>query len=230
METLAPLIAVVGSDGSGKSTLAADLLAHVRQGRRAETAYLGLGSGAMGNRIKGWPLVGPMVERFFAKRAGKARDPRDRIPGLPTALVLYGFSMRRKARFEELLKLRRAGIAIVTDRYPQIDVPGFYDGPGLSAARAEGELVQKLAARERAIYEWMASFVPTLVIRLHIDAETALRRKPDHARDLIERKVAATPLLEFNGAPIVELDATQPYGEELSLAKAAVDEALAKAD
>lgn len=230
MEKLAPLIAVVGSDGSGKSTLAADLLAHVRRRRRAETAYLGLGSGAMGNRIKGWPVVGPMIERFFAKRAGKARDPRDRIPGLPTALVLYGFSMRRKARFEELLKLRRAGIAIVTDRYPQIDVPGFYDGPGLSAARAEGELVQKLAAKERAIYEWMASFVPTLVIRLHIDADTALRRKPDHARDLIERKVAATPLLEFNGAPIVELDATQPYGEELSLAKAAVDDALAKAD
>lgn len=228
--TLAPLIAVVGSDGSGKSTLAADLLAYVREKRRAETVYLGLGSGAMGNRIKGWPLIGPILERFFTKRAGKARDPRGRIPGISTAFVLYAFSMRRKARFEQLISLRRSGIAIVTDRYPQVEIPGFYDGPGLSAARAEGKIVQVLAAKERAIYEWMASFVPTLVIRLHIDAETALARKPDHARDLIERKVAATPGLSFNGAPVFDIDATLPYDEELALAKAAVDEALAKAD
>jgi thymidylate kinase len=227
MEKLAPLIAVVGCDGSGKSTLAAGLLAHVRATRRADTVYLGLGSGAMGNRIKAWPLVGPVLERFLSKRAAKARDPKDTIPGIGTALVLYRFSLKRKAQFEKLLDLRRGGIAVVTDRYPQVDVPGFYDGPGLSAARPDGWLVAKLAARERAIYEWMASFVPTLVIRLNIDADTAMARKPDHARALIDAKVAATPRLTFNGASIVDLDATMDYASELTLAKEAVDKALA---
>lgn len=230
MERLAPLIAVVGSDGSGKSTLAADLLAHVRKSRAAETVYLGLHSGAMGERIKRWPLIGPALERLLSTKAEKARDPDDRIPGLPTALVLYRLSLRRKAAFKHLLALRRKGIAIVTDRYPQIDVPGFYDGPHLSAARAGNALVARLAASERAVYEWMASYTPTLVIKLHVDAETALRRKPDHARDLIERKVDATPALAFNGAPTLDLDATMDYPQELALAKAAVDEALAKAD
>jgi hypothetical protein len=228
MERLAPLIAVVGCDGSGKSTLAADLLEHVRQTRKADTGYLGLGSGAIGNRIKAWPLIGPAVERFLSTRAKRARNPGDSIPGLPTALVLYRFSLKRKARFERVLALRQTGVTIVTDRYPQVDVPGFYDGPGLSAARPETRLVGTLAAKERAIYEWMAAHVPTLVIRLNIDAETALARKPDHDRALIERKVAATPLLKFNGAPILDLDATVPYDQELVLAKAAVDKALAR--
>ena len=227
MTELAPLIAVVGCDGSGKSTLAADLLVHVRKTRRAETEYLGLGSGAMGNRIKAWPLVGRVLERALSKRANQARDPSEKIPGLLTALALYWLSMKRKAGFERLMALRKSGITIVTDRYPQTDMPGFYDGPGLSAARAEGWLVKKLAAKERAIYVYMASFVPTLVIRLNIDADTAMLRKPDHARDLIERKVAVTPLLKFNGAAIIDLDATIPYAEELALAAAAVDRALA---
>jgi thymidylate kinase len=224
--TLAPIIAVVGCDGSGKSTLAADLLAHVKRSRPADTVYLGLGSGAMGNRIKAWPIIGHLLERILSSRASRARDPQDKIPGVATAFVLYRLSLRRKAQFDRLLAMRQRGVTVVTDRYPQIEVPGFYDGPGLSAARAEGWMVQKLAAKERMIYEKMATYVPTLVIRLNIDAETALARKPDHARALIERKVAVTPGLRFNGAPIVDLDATMPYADELALAMAATDKAL----
>jgi thymidylate kinase len=226
MEKLAPLIAVVGCDGSGKSTLAQDILAYLKKSRPSDTVYLGLGSGAMGNQIKTWPVIGPAFERYLSKRASQARDPNGIIPGLPAAVVLYRLSLKRKAQFERLLDLRRKGVTVVTDRYPQIDVPGFYDGPGLSAARAEGWLIKKLAAKERAIYEWMASYVPTLVIRLNVDADTALQRKPDHNRALIERKVAVTPSLTFNGAPIVDLDATMDYKDEYRLATNAVDAIL----
>ena len=30
---------------------------------------------------------------------------------------------------------------VITDRYPQVEVPGFYDGPGLSAARPDSRIV-----------------------------------------------------------------------------------------
>ncbi len=227
MGELAPLIAVIGCDGSGKSTLSADLLNWIReQYGPAETHYLGLRSGQIGNRIKAWPLVGPILERALSKRAGQARTKGAKMPGLATALVIYGFSRLRKRRFQKVLSLRRQGFIVVTDRYPQVEVPGFYDGPGLSAAEPGGRMVAALATRERATYEWMASFVPTLVIRLNIDAATAFSRKPDHAFELLERKVAVTPLLRFNGAPIVNLDATMPYAEELALAKEAVAEVL----
>lgn len=227
MAELAPLIAVIGCDGSGKSTLSSDLLNWIRQHYGpAETHYLGLRSGQIGNQIKAWPLIGPVFEKALSRRAGQARTKGAKIPGLATALVIYGFSRLRKRRFQKVLSLRRQGFIVVTDRYPQVDVPGFYDGPGLSAARPGGRLVAALAASERATYEWMASFVPDLVIRLNVDVETALARKPDHGVDLLKAKVAVTPLLKFNGARIVDLDATMPYAEEFALAKKAIADVL----
>jgi hypothetical protein len=73
----------------------------------------------------------------------------------------------------------------------------------------------------------MASHLPTLVIRINIDIETALARKPDHARDLLEKKIAVTPILTFAGAPVVELDGREPFATVKEKAMAAIDAALA---
>lgn len=228
---LAPLIAIVGADGSGKSTLAADLVETLRsEGRRVELCYLGLGTGDLGNRIKNWPLIGPLVERTLVRKADQARDRKAKIPGLATALVIYRLSLIRRRRFRRVLALRRAGVTVLTDRYPQTEAPALFEGPGLSAARAESGAIRALAARERAIYQWMAGYVPDLVIRLNVDVETALARKPDHARALIERKVAVAPDLRFNGAPIVDLDARRPYAEVKAAAMAAAASVLSARD
>ncbi|MEG3122615.1 hypothetical protein [Sphingomonas sp. GB1N7] len=210
---LAPLIAIVGCDGSGKSTLATDMAGVLGRDRPVRLAYLGLGSGAIGARIKRWPLIGVAAEAALAKRGTKARTKGENIPGLATALVIYGFSLLRRRRFRKVLALRQRGVTVITDRYPQIEVPGFYDGPGLSAARAGSSAVAWLAARELAMYEWMASHRPTLVLRLNIDAETAHARKPDHEIGLLRQKVAVTPSLKFGGAQIVDLDSRAPYDE-----------------
>jgi thymidylate kinase len=115
---------------------------------------------------------------------------------------------------------------VVADRYPQIEVPGFYDGPGLSAAHTSNPLILWLAARERALYQLMAAQLPTLVLRLNISMETALARKPDHEPDLLARKIAVTPRLTFNGAHIVEIDANRPYDDVLAAVTQAIDKAL----
>ncbi|QJQ31103.1 hypothetical protein GV829_00415 [Sphingomonas lacunae] len=227
-EPLAPLIAVVGCDGSGKSTLSADLLTHVRASRRAETGYLGLGSGEQGRRIGRWPLIGPALQRFFEGVADRLRDPAQPIPGILAARYALRKSRKRRAKFDELLAARRAGIAIVTDRYPQVEVPGLHDGPIL-AGIATTPALKAMQDEERALYAEMAAYHPTLVIRLHIDTDTVMTRKPDHDRRLIAAKVASVPRLTFQGAPMIDLDATMDYAEELSLAKAAVDKALASA-
>lgn len=227
-ERLAPLIAVVGSDGSGKSTLSADLLAHIQKTRPAESGYLGLGSGEQGRRIGRWPIIGRPLHRFFDGIADRLREPREPIPGLLAARYALNKSTKRRAQFDGLLDLRANGIAVVTDRYPQMEVPGLHDGPIL-AGRATNPRLAAMQAQERALYAEMAAYVPTLVIRLHVDVDTVMARKPDHDRALITRKVETVPLLTFNGAPIVDIDATIPYAEELALATAAVDKALASA-
>jgi hypothetical protein len=227
-EPVAPLIAVVGSDGSGKSTLAADILAHIRKRRPAEMGYLGLGSGEQGRAIGRWPLIGAPLQRNLESVADTLRDPQAAIPGMLAARYAMRRSRKRRARFDALLERRREGVTIVTDRYPQLEVAGLHDGPIL-AGKPSSDGIAALQQRERALYAGMAVWVPTLVIRLNVDVDTVMARKPDHPRALIERKVETVPLLRFNGAPIVDLDATMPYDEELSLALAAVDRALADA-
>lgn len=208
---MAPLIAIVGCDGSGKSTLSTEMHAWLAAQSPTALCYLGLGSGDIGNRIKAWPLIGPAVERALADKARQTRSAGKRIPGLWTALVVFGFSLARRRRFRRMLALRRSGVTVITDRYPQTEVSGFYDGPGLSAAAAGSRPVAWLARRERAMYQWMSGFVPDVVLRLNVDLATAYARKPDHAVDSLRAKVAATPLLRFNGAAIVDLDSRAPY-------------------
>lgn len=227
-ERLAPLIAVVGSDGSGKSTLSQDILEHIRKSRPAELGYLGLGSGEQGRAIGRWPLIGPALYRWLDGIAEALRDPNAPIPGLIPGLYAMRKSRKRRAQFERLLDRRRAGMAIVTDRYPQTEVYGLHDGPIL-AGRATTPRLARLQAEEHALYAEMAAYVPTLVIRLNIDVDTAMSRKPDHVRALIARKVETVHLLAFSGAPVIDLDATMPYDEELRLALRAVDAALASA-
>ncbi len=225
---LAPLIAVVGSDGSGKSTLAADILAHVRRSRPAQSGYLGLGSGEQGRAIGRWPIIGRAVQGWLEGIADRLRDPSGEIPGVLAARYALRRSRKRRKQFDTLLAMRQRGIVVVTDRYPQIEVPGLHDGP-IMAGAAPTEAIARLKRRERALYEDMAGWRPTLVIRLSVDVDTVMARKPDHPRPLIERKVATVPALMFSGAPIVDLDATMPYDQELALAIAAVDQALASA-
>lgn len=225
---LAPLISIVGTDGSGKSTVSAKMLGLVSSYGAAQTAHLGLRSGDLGRAIKRLPLIGAILDRQISRKSGQARNKNERIPDPLTAAVIYIFSTLRIRRFKRMMTLRRKGVLIVTDRYPQIDVPGFYDGPGLSAARAEGWFVRWLAARERRHYEWMASHVPDLVIRLNVDVETAFARKPDHNYNSLKQKVEATPKLRFGGAPMVDIDSCLPLETVLQQAEQAITQTMAK--
>ncbi len=227
-KNLAPLIAVVGCDGAGKSRLSADLIAHISQSRPAEAGYLGEGSSVRGRQIGRWPLIGPRLKSCLESVADRLRDPAAPIPGLIAARYALHRSEKRLRRFDRLLEKRRRGVAIVTDRYPQAETPGLHDGPILAGV-ATNPALARIKAEELAIYRRMAAYVPTLVIRLNIDVETSMARKPDHDRALIARKVASLPGITFNGAPMLDLNATMDYANELSLAKATIDARLAAA-
>lgn len=227
---LPPLIAVIGCDGSGKSTVIEAVLAWANRFAPADGAHLGKQSGNIGRSLARLPLIGGVLDRVIARKTDKTRAKRSRekMPGLMTALVICAFSLRRARRFQCMMALRRRGVIIVSDRYPQLDVAGGYDGPGLSVdATGNGNvLVRWMARRERALFEWMTSYRPDLVIRLNVDLDTACARKPDHRREMLAPKIAATPLLKFNGAPIVDVDANRPLEEVLAAATAATTRLL----
>lgn len=224
---LAGVIAVIGCDGSGKSTLTADLITGLHDRGPVERLYLGQSSGNIARWIKSLPVVGAPFGRYLVRRAARAHGPDKKAPDTATALVIYLLSLWRAHKFRRMLAQCRRGILIITDRYPQAEAPGFhFDGPGLGLVRSDNWLVRKLAARELRLYQWMASHVPALVIRLNIDADTAHARKPDHKLAMLRDKVAVIPELHFNGARILDLDGRDPYAQVLDAALNAISAAI----
>ena len=222
-----PVIALTGCDGSGKSTLAADLVAHLREQGPTEPLYLGQSSGRIGEWIATLPLIGPSINRYLVRKADRVHDRPSSPPGNVTALAIYLLSRWRAHKFRRMLAMCRRGVLVVTDRYPQAEMPGFlFDGPQLAKTQDGNWWVRALRARERKLYEWMASGVPMLVIRLNVDAETAHARKPDHKLAALREKIAAWPHLRFNGAPILDLDAREEAGAVLNTSLRAVHTAL----
>lgn len=215
-----PLVALVGCDGSGKSTVAAALLAWLSTMRPAHAAHLGIQSGAIGRQLGRLPIVGALLDRKVARKAGEARDG-SRDPDPLTATVIFLFSLRRLRRFRHMLAQRRRGVMIVADRYPQRAAAGL-DGPGLARVRATRGYVARLARREAALHGWMADQRPDLVIRLNVDLATALARKPDHRPDSLARKIALVGTVDLAGAPIVDLDSLAPIDDVVAKASEAI--------
>lgn len=223
---LAPLIAFIGCDGSGKSTLSIELANTLSQSRPTRRCYLGQGSGNIGRRIKEIKIIGPFLDRIIDKKASTARKKGGKIPGVTTALVIFLFSCIRYYNFKKMMRARQKGVMIITDRYPQTEISGFYDGPGLSAAHTSNWFISKLVKWEYGLYEHMASIKPDLVFRLNIDTDTAFQRKQDHDYNLLQAKVEVTPKLLFKGARIIDIDATRPYKEVYKIVTDVINEVI----
>jgi thymidylate kinase len=227
---MAPLIAVIGCDGSGKSTVCEHILGWISRYGPAGTVHLGKQSGNVGRALGRLPLVGAAMDRLIRRKVDGVNDriKADMQPRLFPALVISAFTLRRRRRFKRMLALRHRGLIVVTDRFPQVEIPGAYDGPGFPEVSQGSRLVLALARHEHAIFEWMASYRPDVVLRLNVDLDVACERKPDHRRDALSRKIAVTPLLTYSGAPIVDIDANQPLEHVLKQAEAAVARVMAE--
>jgi thymidylate kinase len=224
--TLTGVYAIIGCDGTGKSTLARDLLTNLRQTGPARRRYLGIISGESADKIKALPFIGVRLERNLQRKRDRAVDMEKQLPGTGTALIMYLLSLWRAISLLRVMRLSRRGVQIIADRYPQVEIPGFhYDGPGLTVNRTDNWFVRQLAKREQKMYEWMAQHKPALIIRLNIDAESALARKPDHDISELRDKLSVIPLLRFNGARVHDIDATSPYSEVLESALEAISQA-----
>lgn len=214
-----PLIAVIGCDGSGKSTVCEHLMTHLNKYGPSVRVHLGKQAGNVERAVIKLPLLGKMLARTIRRNKIKTAKA---LPGtLPAAVIMF-FVLRRLRRFRHMLACRRRGLIVVTDRFPQVQLPNTYDGTVFSAAASGSWAVNWLARQERRAFHWMAQQKPDLVIKLHVDLEVACARKPDHQPESLAKKIAVTPLLTFAGAKIVDIDANQPLNKVLEMAVKAV--------
>nr|WP_314425535.1 hypothetical protein [uncultured Erwinia sp.] len=207
----ARVIAITGCDGAGKSTLATHLARHFSSECSTELIYLGQSSGFIGKWLGSLPVIGSYMSRFLISRSEQVHQRPSAPPGNLAALVIYLLSCWRAYKFRRMLMKSKKGILLITDRYPQAEIPGFrVDGPQLAKSSGGNGWVRMLKRSEQRLYQWMASYPPLLLIRLNIDEQTAHLRKPDHTLSALREKIAAIPHLKFNGATILDLDAREP--------------------
>jgi hypothetical protein len=231
---LGPLIAFVGCDGAGKTTVSDAILAWMREQQETRSCHLGIQSRALGERLKRLPLVGGVLKRVIARNTPQNTLPADlgqgpaKAPSALASVAMFLLSVRRWRRYQAMMGLRRQGVAVIADRFPQIAVPRMkIDGPGLSDVPQRNVLVRCLARCEWLLYAYMVSYRPDIVIRLNVDLETAFRRKPDHRYASLATKIALVPQLEYQGSPVIDLDSTQPLDEVIAQAKQAISARLA---
>lgn len=223
LSTRTPLIAIVGCDGSGKSTITAMLHEWLSQWYPTTVCHLGKQSGNIGRALARLPLFGARLEQSIQKKAKKAQTEQG--PSLITAVGIYAFTIRRERRFQRMLRLRRAGNLIIADRFPQTDIAGPMDGPGLSKAPSKG-FIGWLARREHRKFTAMAAHKPDLIIRLNVSLDVAIARKPDHRPDSLARKIHDLSQISFGGTPLVDLNADAPLDIVFANAQAAIIDVL----
>jgi thymidylate kinase len=219
----APIIAIVGSDGSGKSTVSEDVLAFMSGYGPTTLCHLGKQTGNL-RRAMRKNAFGQKVDSRITKVGASARQKG--ISG-PVALVMFLASMRRVVRFTRMSVYRAMGHSIVADRYPQIVEPGEMDGPHLTNRYLSDFGAKALMRLEFWLYKKMTSVRPDVVLRLNVDIETAFARKPDHKYTSLQKKIGIVPKLSFNGAPIVDIDSTEPLENVLKQAREAVAAVMA---
>ncbi|WP_241623102.1 hypothetical protein [Rosenbergiella australiborealis] len=218
------VIAITGCDGSGKSTLTHRLVQTLSLRTSVEEIYLGQSSGFIKQKITELPLVGEKIAAYLVSKSDKVHEKPNAPPGNLEGTVIFLLSCWRAYKFKRLLRREQKGVLLVTDRYPQAEVPGFrVDGPHLGKAQGGSRWIQILRRHEQRLYNWMASYPPALLIRLSVDEQTAFARKPDHDIASLREKIRVIPTLTFNGAHILELSGTDPEDEVFSAALAAIN-------
>lgn len=232
------LIAVVGCDGSGKSTLT-DTIAGTL-GRKLDVCRIYFGSGDGATSLLRWPLK---LARAGAVRAGilrahgsrrslehgaelspdstSSRSALLRAARIVWALVL---AFEKRGRLERAWRARDRGMIVIADRYPQMQLAGFNDGPLLSdLSESSNALLRRLARWESEPYRRADAQPPDMVVRLNVSPEVAERRKPETGRAEIERRVRAVRSLRYrDGAAVVNVDADRPVAEVFQQVRTAI--------
>ena len=109
----------------------------------------------------------------------------------------------------------RGGIAIF-DRFPQEQFIGMYDGPKIRYRYPDsGLFVRAQAKREEKAIMLAQKYQPQLIFKLLRPPEESVRRKPEHTLAEVAPKAEITKKLVFEGAHVIDVDATQPYDMEL---------------
>jgi hypothetical protein len=219
------LIAILGVDGSGKSTQVAETRRWLGSEIDVFASYFGTGDGAASLLFRPIKAVAEAIgARVRVKPKGASHGRvSDRPPGPLYSLMFciwaVAVALDKRAKLAAARRAVARGFVVVTDRYPQNEIPFYNDGPLLHRIPAAPAWLRKF---ERSVYEDARRFPPDLVVKLHVGAATVARREPEMRADLIQQRIDWLKELSCGGANSVSIDASLPLAEVTRLVRRAV--------
>jgi hypothetical protein len=216
------VVAVVGVDGSGKSTIVATIREWLGQEMDVIPIYFGTGAGRPSLVL--WPLklMVPLITPLFKTKPkgsshGKISDrPPGRLYSTLLAIWATASAIEKRIKLAATHRGARRGLLVVTDRYPQNEIPGFNEGPLMPRLSGVPLWLRRFEAEA---YSRAQRLPPDIVIKLIVPPEVCARREPDMDPTVIMRRIAAIPQLAFSGARVVSIDAQQPLNEVIRAVK-----------
>lgn len=226
------IIAFVGPDGAGKSTITGDIQKWISRKIECKRFYMGTGDGkttGFGRVVKS---TGGKNSSFGVIKKQELlsfwKQPKAWIRKYLKMLLVVNVEKNNRKKIIGMNQYRINGGISVLDRYPQIEIPVQNDGPKISAYRpyfGDKRILRKLEKKEKRYLSIVADVKPDVIFRLNISAETAFARKDDLdkndpvAVEGFKKKVEDVKKIGFQGARIIEIDAEQPYEDELLAVK-----------
>jgi thymidylate kinase len=195
------IMALVGSDGSGKSTLCNELIKWLTFKIDAHYFYFGRRPfiKSYGRTLfskTGFLFNNTVIARYFKKLAGH---------------LFYILLIQKKIKMLRLGKrLSKKNSVVMCDRFPQKDIMGYFDGPGLQSKK--NTWLRRLEMKQ---FNKLGATGADVVFRLNISPEIAGRRKPEHNYTMIERKCMHLSGISFGQAKVIDVDAGQSYEQVL---------------
>ncbi len=192
----------IGCDGSGKSSITEEICKWLGWKMDCQNFYFG-----MGERYKK-PFI------YKVSQSGWMPTVIRKVGGM---LFFYHVSLRCKYMRKLVdFYVNKGGVAIC-DRYPQTQYKGIYDGPKIRAfGLCDQTVLGKFLVRmeEKNIQE-VENKKKDCVFKLVVPAQIALKRSPGHAIGEVKRKAQITEKLRFPNCDVYEIDAVQPFKQEL---------------
>jgi hypothetical protein len=216
------VVAVVGVDGSGKSTVVSTIHGWLGAEIDVVPIYFGTGNGRPSLLLLPLKLLLPLAMRFIGTKPKGASHGQvsGRAPGaLYSALLMVWATILAMEKRLKLLAAHRGasrGLVVVTDRYPQNEIPDFNDGPLLARLPWAPPWLRRFEARA---YMLAQRLPPDLVVKLEATPETIARREPEMSPAVIRERVRALSDLTFSGARVAHVDAEQPLARVIRVVK-----------
>ena len=218
------IIAFVGVDGAGKSTVTKEICSWIGKKIECKRFYMGVGDGkttVLGDTLKKANRMagdrGKNVEQ--GKKLRLTSNPIGYLRKLMKVVLICDVEKNNVKKIRMMHRYRLNGGISVLDRYPQIEKAAQNDGPKIPRYMelfGDTAFMRRCQRRENKYLSIVREIKPDLVFRLNVSAETSMARKPDQIDiEHFRKKSEELKQITFQNANIIDIDAEQPYAEEL---------------